>query len=180
MIMLVDPNAKAFGMEQSDKGEDQIMVFDIAKDQVVIFNNTKKSAMAVPNVMGMASAFGKQALDEETTKMKKFEKIKKSKKVIDYQCQGYKYESEEDKGEFFVTTDLPFNWNDAFGSLVEKISPNFYKENPEYDIAGMMMYAKSKRKSDGKESKWEVVKIDDKGLSIKCSDYKLANMMGEK
>lgn len=180
MTMLIDPDGGGFGMEQKENGEDQIMIFDTKKDQVIIFNNKEKTAMAIPNVMKMAGTFGRKAMEDEMEKnMKKFEKINKTKDIIGYKSQGYKYESDEDKGEFFVTTNLPFDWTDSFGGLVEQISPNFYKEHPEYKIAGMLMYAKTKRKSDGKESKWEVKKIDDNGLHLKCSDYKLANMMGE-
>jgi len=177
MKMYVDPSSKAFGMEQKDRGEEQIMVFDMEKDQVVIFNKKEKTAMAIPNVMKMARTFGKGAMEEAMSETVKFEKMGKSKKINGYMAEGYKVETEEDKGEYYVSTDLPFDWNDAFGGLVESISPNFYKDNPEYDIQGMMLLSEMKRKSDGKKAKWEVSDISNKTTNIKCSEYKLANMM---
>ena len=180
MTMYINPTDGLFAMKMNGKKGDQIMVFDINDDQVVIFNDKDKTAMAMPNVMKIASAFGSHAIEDGAGEMIKFERINKTKKVIGYKSQGYKYESEEDQGEFYVTTELPFDWTDAFGGLVDNISPNFYKENPGYDIKGMLMYAKTKRKDGGDESKWEVIDFSTKGMTINCAEYKLANMMGGK
>ena len=181
MYMLVDPESKAFGMKHKEEDKDMIMVFDVAQDQMVVFDNKEMSAFAMPNVLKMARAYGStEQFNDDLKTYGKFEKINKSKKIAGYLSEGYKYESETDKGEFFVSTKLPFDWNDAFGGIVESISPNFYKQNPEYSIEGMMMYAKAKRKDDGKESKWEVKKVSDKSFTVDCSKYQLANtQMGD-
>ena len=57
------------------------------------------------------------------------------------------------------------------------ISGNFYDNNELYSefTRGMLMRAKTKRKKDKKESKWETKKISSKSYSIKTADYKLTN-----
>lgn len=179
MIMLISTQEGIFGMEQSEDDKEVIMVFDTKNDKVVVFNKKEKTAMALPNVMKMAGAFAKAEMEEEFNKDFKFEKINKTKKVAGYPSQGYKYKSEEDEGEFYTTTDLPFDWKDTFGDILEQMSPNFYKEHPEYDIKGMMMYSEIKRKEDGKKSKWEVKSIKNDGVTINTSDYELPNMGGK-
>ena len=172
--MLVAPDQNVFAMEQKDGKKEVIMVFDIENDKVVMFNQHDKTVMALPNVMKMAGAFAKVEMEKEMSKPFKFEKINKSKKVAGYQSQGYKYEADEDKGEFFLTTSLPFDWQDTFGSILEQMSPNFYKEHPEYDIKGMLMYSETKRAEDGKKSKWEVKKVSSDELKLVTADYRAA------
>jgi len=174
MRMLVAPNQGVFGMEQMDGKKQMLMVFDTKNDKVVMFDLKEKTVMALPNVMKMAGAFAKVEMEEELNKPFKFEKINKTKKVAGLHSEGYKFESDEDKGEFFVTTKLPFDWQDTFGSILEQMSPNFYKEHPEYDIRGMMMYAETKRAEDGKKSKWEVKKVSSDTVTLVCADYKSA------
>ncbi len=176
MRMLVAPSQSVFAMEQKDGKKEVIMVFDFTEDKVIMFNQSEKTVMALPNVMKMAGAFAKVEMDKEMSKPFKFEKINKSKKVAGYQSQGYKYEADDDKGEFYVTTALPFDWHDTFGNLLEQMSPNFYKEHPEYDIKGMLMYSETKRAEDGKKSKWEVKKVSSKSFKLVTADYK--NAMG--
>lgn len=176
MRMLVAPTQNVFAMEQEDGNKEVTMVFDFDNDKVVMFNEKDKTVMALPNVMKMAGAFAKVEMEKEMSKPFKFEKINKTKKVAGYQSQGYKYEADEDKGEFFVTTTLPFDWKDTFGSILEEMSPNFYKEHPEYDIKGMLMYSETKRAEDGKKSKWEVKKVSSKDFKLVTADYK--NAMG--
>lgn len=176
MRMLVAPSQNVFAMEQEQGKKEVIMVFDFDKDKVILFNQKDKTVMAIPNVMKMAGAFAKVEMEKEMSKPFKFEKINKSKKVAGYQSQGFKYEADDDKGEFFVTTALPFDWQDTFGSILEQMSPNFYKEHPEYDIKGMLMYSETKRAEDGKKSKWEVKKVSSKDFKVVTADYK--NTMG--
>lgn len=175
MLMLVDTKGKAFGMQQNANDEDQLMVFDMEQDQVIIFHKKKKEVMALPNVMKMAKAFGSVEMEEEMLDMT-IEKTGKTKKIQGYNSQQYKSKSSEEEGEFYISTELPFDWSDAFGGLMEEMAPNFYKDHPEYDFDGMVLLATSKRKSDGKKSKWEVKDISDSGEHIKCADYKLANI----
>ncbi len=179
ITMFVSTDQGIFGMEQKENDKEVIMVFDTKNDQIVIFNKKEKTAMAMPNVMKMAGAFAKAEIDKESEKTFSFEKINKTKKVAGYSSQGYKYKTDEDEGEFYTTSDLPFDWKDTFGDILEQMSPNFYKEHPEYDIKGMVMYSELKRKEDGKKSKWEVKSIKNDGVTIKSSDYELPNMSGK-
>lgn len=175
--MLVNPSSGAFGMEQKEGKNDQIMVFDIEKDQVVIFNKKEKTAMAVPNVMKMASVYGQGSGDDFNSTILRFEKINQTKKVLDYMCQGYIMETEEYKSTFFITDKLPFDWAETMGSFAKNISPNFKSNSSKYPKNGMLMFGTTTHKEKGNESQWEVTKISKKTYKIKCKDYELQNMM---
>jgi hypothetical protein len=50
-------------------------------------------------------------------------------------------------------------------------APNFYKDNDDYRIYGMMMEAKTQRFSDDKKSEWKTKKIENKKTLINNADY---------
>lgn len=177
MKMYIDPVNGLFGIRQKQKDEEHIMVFDPVKDQVVLFNEKEGTAMAIPNVMKMASVYGGQMKNVPDTEIKHFGKINKQKKILQYMCEGYEMETEEYKSVFYVTDRLPFNWTDSFGGFAKNMSGNFYKEHPEYEIKGMLMEGTTTDKKSGAESLWEVKKISDKQFKIDCSKYKVQNMM---
>jgi len=58
--------------------------------------------------------------------------------------------------------------------MIQKLSPQFYENNPEYDIKGMLLEAKSKRKEDKKESKWITKEVSNSNTVIKTGDYRNA------
>jgi len=178
LLMLIDPSGKAFGMMNMDGKDEHIMIFDIDQDQAIIFNEKEQTAMAIPNVMSMTRAMTTAHVEQNGEAIHfDIQKINKTKKVSGYQSQGYKVTTTEDEGEFYMTSDLPFTWSNSFGRFAEQISPNFHKQNPEYDTNGMLMYSEMRRKDDGKKSKWEVDKVSDKAVSLDCTKYQLANGM---
>ncbi len=172
--MLISTSSNTFGMEQSQGGDKNIIVFEGSADKMYLFNESKKTVMAMSGIMGMASVMGKQELEKELDKDLKIEKTSKTKKILGYKSTKYKMESEEDKGEFYLSTDLPFQWKDSFGGMIEKLSPQFYEKHPEYNQEGMLLEAKTKRKKDKKESKWITKEISNKKMIITTSEYKNA------
>ena len=101
--------------------------------------------------------------------------MKKTKTLLGYKSQGYKVETKEEKSEFYMSEDLPFSWSDMYGDLIEKMSANFYAEDPTKEIPkGMLLEAKTKRKKDKKESKWIVDEISSSGTVITTTEYKNA------
>jgi len=177
MKMIVNQNQPIFGMEQEEDGT-QIVVYDFEKDIVTIFNESEKTAMAVPNVMKLAKAFSPQIEEEMKKEMEGAEISEiKSKKILDCQSKGYKVKTEEEESEFYICMDAEVSWGESYGKMMKQLSPNFYENNELYSefTSGMLMRAKTKRKKDKKESKWETKKISSKNYTIKTADYKLTN-----
>ena len=144
MVLMVGKDGSTMGF-QNENNEDQIMVFDFEKDQFAMFDKKKKSVMAMSGVFSMASAFAQHSIEEDKEKFK-FEKMKKTKTLLGYKSQGYKVETEEEKSEFYMSEEVPFNWSDMYGDLIEKMSANFYAEDPSKEIPkGMLLEAKTKR-----------------------------------
>ncbi len=166
------------GFSDQSRGTDQIMVFDFDKDHIAIFDNQNQTVMALPGVFSMASAMALSTQEEASGEDIKIEKMNKTKTILGYQAQGYKTESDETKGEFYVSRDLPFDWSDSFGRLSEKFSGNFLTSDRSEPIRGMLLKASTKRKKDKKESKWIVTAIDKTDKSITTSQYK--NSMSQK
>ena len=177
MKMIVSQSQPIFGMEQEENGI-QIVVYDFEKDIVTIFNESEKTAMAVPNVMKLAKAFSPQIEAEMKKDMQGAEISEiKSKKILDCQTKGYKVNTEEEESEFYICMDADVSWGESYGKMMTQLAPNFYDNNELYSefTRGMLMRAKTKRKKDKKESKWETKKISSKSYSIKTADYKLTN-----
>jgi len=173
MVLMIGKEGSTMGFQNEDN-EDQIMVFDFEKDQFAMFDKKKKSVMAMSGVFSMASAFAQHSIAEEQEKFK-FEKMNKTKTILGYKAQGYKAETDEEKSEFYMSDELPFDWSEMFGNLVEKMSANFYVEDSSQEAPkGMLLEAKTKRKKDKKESKWEVDKISETSTTIVTSEYKNA------
>jgi hypothetical protein len=172
--LLINTKNEVFGMEQEDDGS-KIMVFDYERDLMTMYDQKEKTAMAIPNVMKMATAMGGKMAQDEMDKVVTIEKMNKTKKILDCQAEGYKSKSDEEESEFYLCNDLPFTWKDSFGKMLEKTAPNFYKNNENLDFNGMLLEAKSKRFSDKKESKWITKRIEDKVFTLDNSEYKLTN-----
>lgn len=173
MVLMIGSDGSTMGFKNDDN-KDQIMVFDFEKDQFAMFDNKKKSVMAMSGVFSMASAFAQHAIEEDQEKFK-FEKMNKTKTLLGYKSQGYKVETSEEKTEYYMSEDLPFDWSEMYGDLIEKMSANFYVEDKSQEIPkGMLLEAKTKRKKDKKESKWIVDEISNKATVIKTADYKNA------
>ncbi|MFT6810116.1 MAG: hypothetical protein ACJA01_003359 [Saprospiraceae bacterium] len=171
MVLMVGSDGATMGFKNEDNKE-QVMVFDFVKDQFAMFDNKKKTVMAMSGVFSMATAFAQSSISEDHEKFK-FEKMNKTKTILGYKAQGYKAETKDEKSEFYMSEDLPFDWSDMYGNLVEKMSANFYAEDSsQTPPKGMLLEAKTKRKKDKKESKWIVDKISSQSTVISISEYK--------
>ncbi len=181
MKLLTSNSQGIFGMEQEEDGV-QLMVYDFDNDVMTIFNEDEKTATAIPNVMGMAKMF-QPAIEKEMEKEMADVEVSeiKSKTILDCKSKGYKVKTDEEESEFYICMDAGTSWSDSYGRLMKQLSPNFYEKNEMYShlTSGMLMRAKTKRKKDKKESKWETTNIAEKSISIVTNNYKLTNTMGQ-
>ena len=175
--MLIDPDGNLFGIDQKEGKSEKIMVFDIKNDQVIMFDKKEKTAMAIPNVMKMASIYGQRNAENVNDKIISFKRLSDSKKILDYLCQGYEMETEAYSSIFYSTQELPFNWSNTFGSFAQNISPNFTRDNSDYPMNSMLMEGITKSKEESTYSKWLVKKVSEKKMRIKSKDYELQNLM---
>ena len=177
MKMMVNQGEPIFGMEQEENGT-QIIVYDFKKDIVTIFNESKKTAMAVPNVMKLAKSFSPQFEQEVKNQMDgaKISEIK-SKRILDCQSKGYNIKTDKEESDFYICLDSDVSWGESYGKMMKQLSPNSYENNELFAefSSGMLMRAKTKRTKDKKESTWETKKISSQNYSIQTADYELSN-----
>ena len=87
--------------------------------------------------------------------------------------KGFKFVDDEEESEFYICSDAGISWSDPFGELIGQLSPTFYQDEVYSDVkGGMLIYANSVRKEDGKVSTWEIKQIVDTEFSIETSEYK--------
>jgi len=175
MTMFIAPSSGYFGMSQADNQE-SFIILDVRNDQAVIFNKKEKSVMAIKGALRMASSFA-----SSSDKFEDYMRVNQTglkKNIAGYNCEGYGYDTEDDTGEFYLSTDLPFDWNHAFASIYEEMFSDFYEN--ESDYSGMLMYSESVTKKDGKKSTWEVTKLNTISESVDVSEYQVMNAFAGK
>lgn len=173
MKLFVCKNKAYFGMEQEQNDKKMLIVFDNENSAMVTYDFGKNESMAIPLNSKLMSTFGEMAMEEEVAKQNlKVEETSKSKKIIGYQSKKYLYKTDDAESEVYISTEVPFTWDDSFGSMMTQFAPNFYKNNPEHHLTGMMLEAKSKRKEDGKKSEWKAKKLKEEKVTLNNGDFK--------
>jgi len=171
--MYFSKDSGVMGMHQSNDGEEILMVMDPDNDLMALFNQKDKTAQAMPSMFKLTRAVTSSYIEEveEDYTLSSFEATGKSKKIAGYKCIEYKGDSPAMKFSTYITTELPFDWRDAYGGIIQSISPRLYNQEGYKDIKGMMMKSESYDKETKKKSKWEVKKVSDNGFKISKSDY---------
>ncbi len=173
MIMLINTDKQVFGIEQEDYGKKMMMIFDNENEAVVSYNQESMEMFAFPLNGSMMTAYSNRAVQKEMDKYElNIEKTGKTRNILGYKSEEYKIWSEKNTSVTYISNKLPFSWEDSFGQMMTQFAPNFYKENEEYQMDGMLMEAKTERLSDGKKSEWKTKKIDKSDILINNSDYK--------
>ena len=172
MKMFVCKNRAYFGMEQDQDDKKMLIVFDNENNAMVTYDFEKNECMAIPLNSTLMSAFGEMAMEEEVAKQNlKIEETSKTKKILGYKSKKYLYKTDDADSEVYISTEVPFSWDDSFGTMMTQFAPNFYKNNPEHHVKGMMLEARSKRKEDGKKSEWKAKKIKEEKTTLNNSDF---------
>lgn len=175
--MLISTTQSLFGMEFNEKGNRGKMIIDYDRDIMVTYDDEKKEAFAMKGMFKMAQAAGTAYSEnpewQESDDIS-FEPLSKTRKVAGCEAEGYRVKSEDGQGEAYYCDNLPFDWKDIFGSMMNKMSPESHKGYSSYYAKGMPVYAKFKEKN-GDESSWELKDISQDYLTIENSDYTLAN-----
>jgi len=172
MEMLVSKSRPFFGIKQNNDGKEMMVIFDNENGAMVSYDLEENSYIALPvNSALMASFSGMSNTQSEALEID-FRKTGKTKKIIGYQAEEYEVTSKDTESEVYVSKEVPFTWDESFGTMLNQFAPHFYQQNEEYRIDGMLMEALTERASDGKKSEWRTKKIEAKSITIDNADYK--------
>ena len=171
--MYVNTTEDVVGFVQYNNGTKTLVVFDNVRGLMATYDYDKMEVIGFPINSAMMSSFSNTTVQNDLDDMDlKIRKLNKTKKVAGYQSEGYFATTTETETEAYFSDKVPFTWEETFGSLMKQFAVNFYKENDEIPMNGMLMLATSKRYSDSKKSKWEVKKIKQEEIYIKNKDFK--------
>jgi|GEM_PF-512767 len=177
MKLFVCKDKAYFGMEQEQNNKKMLIVFDNVNSAMVTYDFEKNESMAIPLNSKFMTVLGEKAMEEEVAKQNlKVEETSKTKKIIGFNSKKFLYKTDESDSEVYISTEVPFSWDDSFGSMMTQFAPNFYKNNPEHRVDGMMLQAESKRKKDGKKSEWKTKKLKEEKVILNNSDFKQRNL----
>lgn len=159
-----------FGMEFSDKdksSEKSIMVFDLDNEVTVILmeNNGERSSMAMALDWNQMSEVAFETAERQSEHVDpdqvSFEKTGRTKTIHGYVCDEYAYESESEKGSYWVSRSSSKGMNTLWGSNNPFMTERLENMNPEY--VNMLP------KGDVLEI-WHESKIDQSSMHIKVID----------
>ena len=173
MRMFLSRNQYMFGVEQKSGNEHYILVFDNENAVMLNYNVMTKERVTVPINSVLMSSFSRISRSQmDNDNRLKLEQTGDSKEILTYASKGYKYLSETAETNVYITDELDCKWDDAFGKMMNQLAPDFFSDNEEFYINGILMEAKAKRKGDKKKSEWKTKKIERQKKTILNSDYK--------
>lgn len=187
-------NEKAyFAVEQEEKGELHLMLFDLENDVIVLFNESKngeKTAQAIPWILSSNAIIA--ASNEEMHQPVNITKTGTKKTIAGYSCDQYTGENEENTFEFYASPALGAYWRESMGQFMQRFTNNEYNEDLK-KIDGMVMESiVTKKEAEKKTSKfklgknnddepdpnsdtWRVTKVDKSAFAVKKADYEFVS-----
>ena len=180
----------AVSMWLSDKGyigmgqgsRDNFIVTDLENKTTIIFQSKEKTYMAMSSdIGGMVAKMAEEtgAADESANASDvKFEKLSRSEKILGYDCDIYRIETDEVVSTIWVTPALKVNYMalmNSFGNLTKNAKgrvPAVYQNQ----INGVMLKTETLGKKDKETTLMEATKVDDNGRVIDVSSYKRSGM----
>jgi len=154
--------------------DQHMIVIDMDNDVVVMYNENdgRKTAQAIPSMMSIASAY--MAANDESffAQGTQIEGPGKSKKIAGYLAQKYTIESDDNKGEYYVSSEVPINWSNLYANAMKQYSPKLYNAGTD-QVKGMVLEGKFEDKKSKKKSSFKTKSIKEKKLVIDNADYEI-------
>lgn len=100
-----------------------------------------------------------------------YKKTGRTKTIAGYKCEEYAFDTEEEKGSFWVTDEAEWDANDTFSAIFKAglYSHGVYK--------GMLMESESTDKETGETGMMQVTELNDKvSVDFNPGDYELTNL----
>lgn len=159
------------GRDEMEKG---IIIMDMENEATIILNGENNGL-----VYGTKGLMGEDLFEDEDEPMPEdieyahpnLAKTGRTKIILGYSCEEYKYKNEESEGFAWITKDI--NWkSDAFMSTVLQSSMSSGGA-----VRGFLMASENVDLSEGEKTTYEVTEINknDKS-SFSMSDYQLTNL----
>lgn len=182
MVMYFSKDAGVFAMEQYEQKEKRLIVIDADRDVTVMYfdDGKKKTAQAIPNMMSLAGAMVNTHMADEAEQEITFEEID-GKKLIGYECRGFKMMTDDGVTTTYVTEELDVSWSKAFlesmGKFVVALNTDRYQDYPIKD--GMPLATEYVAKGKKNDSyKWEVTSYEKEALTITNAEYEFGSLGG--
>lgn len=167
-----------FAMEQQEKNDTRICLIDGNKDVVVLYmedEKGKKSAQAIPNMMGMGAMIVRSAVDSTSTEWT-FKKTGNAKKVAGYESEEFISSDGEYENTFYMTDELDISWQKAFSGFIDRFAGTTYQDIKDFPQGFLMESHTSKIGKSKEESSWITQKVEQENFSIINADYEFGSI----
>ena len=166
------------GILQKDQ-PNSFVIMDMKNDNIVMYSERdgKKTAQALPSMMSMAGALVESSTEfQDHMDNMTIDGPGKTKKIQGYTASLYKVETEDDISEYYVTTEVPFSFNENFFKNMAQYFPSMY--NTELtSMKGMMLEGETYNKKTKKKSYYKTKDIKEKKVVINNAEYTQVGLM---
>jgi len=179
-IMYFSSDQSIFAMEQDEDGETRLVLIDLDNDVTVLYmeEDGKKSAQAIPNMMGIGLAMAVASQDTVHSSWT-IKPTGKSKQVAGYTTKEYLATDGTQETYTYVTDELDISWKNAFGGILSKFSGSQYGDSLEKHPDGFMLESRSTEIKKGKSKEsytWVTDKVVIEPFEINNSEYEFGRL----
>ncbi|NND34620.1 MAG: hypothetical protein HKN76_18685 [Saprospiraceae bacterium] len=173
-ILYLSNTGGQFAMEQLENGEKRIFLIDSDKDVTVLYledKKGKKSAQAIPNMMGLGVAMAKTSISEDSLKRWTFKATGKTKEIAGFLGKGYESSDGEYENTFYMTDELGASWRRSFSGMIDRFAGTTYGDVDEFP-EGFLLESHTERIGKPKDSStWITRKVESSAFEIDNSNY---------
>lgn len=168
---LLQPDAAYFGNKMPDSRANSTIVYDLKKNIMVTFmdDGSQKMAMKMkmPNMKKVQQKYGDKLFPEKGGDQIQIIPIE-GKKILGYECLGYKVISKDGEGKMWFTNDAPVSLNGVFANFKTLPKTGPYANMPinETSLIMEMEFQSSKKRKDN--------------MHMICTDLKKQTLVIEK
>ena len=157
-------------------------IMDYANEATIILSDEDGEKTGVVYGIQLFGQEGDMSEEEEGDYVEEYEedvefyrddiqKTGRTKRILGYRCEEYEFSNEEDEGSFWVTKDVDWKSQDAFGTIFRSAMFSYGIFN------GFLMESESHDKETGEISRMQVTEINDKAnVTFSPNDYQLTNL----
>lgn len=177
-VLYLSVDGSVFGMEQYEKKDKRIYLIDNENDIVVLYMedvNGKKTAQAIPNMMGLGVAM-MQSMPDSTTQNWTFKSTGKTKTVAGYPSKEFESTDGEYESTFYVSDALDISWQSTFSGFSDRFAGTKYGHLKDFP-KGFMLESHTREVGRDKEiSTWVTQKVEKVTFHLTNADYEFGGL----